>query len=155
MSQFKIILEKPIMGSMTMSIIDNHLDKYHICFSYFPYNSLKELTVALKGIITDTQNEYIVRFFCDPTEYDLKFIKKSQLDVTVELTEYLDGKRTLDNSKTIYSRSGNALEICLPFWRALKSRSTDLNKSKWEDLYPTSELTSLSKLINRDKRLKP
>ena len=149
MSQtLRVSMESPQSGWMSLSLRAGE-DALLMVAAYAPYDSLRDLIEALSAMLTGSRN-MTVRWNCEPEEFDFKLTTRAR-NVWLNVIRYPDHHSRQEESEEVFSLCGSKLEICLPFWRALRDLgrrvSTDVFESNWKRKFPQRELQQLTRLI--------
>ena len=125
--------------------INDGVETFTIVVSYTPSDSFLDLTDALHSLLRDGQAK--VTWHCEPPEYDMLF-SRSGADVSLEIYEYSDYRRGSERGTQTFSVSGTYVDICIPFWRALRdlqgSFSAEELSKRWHRPFPSREIDLLT-----------
>jgi hypothetical protein len=154
MSQtLRVSLESPQSGWMSLSLRAGE-DILLMGASCAPYDSLRDLIEGLNAML-DGHTEINVKWNCEPEEFDFRLAAVDDR-ASLNVVRYPDHRRTKKASRIVFSFQGAKLDICLPFWRALRDLrrriSTDVFDSNWRREFPQRELQQLTKQIRALKR---
>jgi hypothetical protein len=148
--------EPPASRSILLRIrtADSGLDIWASCVQY---DSVADLAGAIAFILKGG-SEATVSWNAEPTEYDICFRREGdRLRLTV--IQHPDSRRTRSGGTTVLEVVGNPLEICLPFWRALRRLESAMPpaefEAEWSRRFPrekVSEITTLIKPPNGEDR---
>ena len=146
-------MESPQSGWMSLSLKAGE-ESLLMAASYGPYDSLRDLIESLSALLTGSAG-LTVRWNCEPEEFDFKLKARGAADgVEFEVIRYANHRRKQADSRIVFALRGSKLDICAPFWRALRDLqrrvSTDVFESNWKCAFPQRELQQLTRLI-RDK----
>ena len=120
-----------------------------LCVSYTPHDTLDEMVGALHGLTTydDCRS---VRIMEEPEVCELRF---EQENGTVNLEVCRRFSIQHQHGQTLLEARGSTLEICLPFWRALRNLQTRLSEKefelRWGRPFPASGMERLSARLQR------
>ncbi|GAB1256709.1 hypothetical protein NBRC116494_12110 [Aurantivibrio plasticivorans] len=155
----KVKFENIRHGWVDFTISDGEENIVSDSFSYTPYDSFDDLISAIDSFRKEYQSneERIVILHVEPYEYELIFNGTNE-NVNLTITGYPDYKRGENRGQEIYEISGNFEEICVPFWRGLRSLQ-GLHSAKeldelWHRGFPSSALDILSSKIQNHERKK-
>ena len=122
--------------------------------SFTPYDSVRDLVEALSALLAGA-GEVNVRWNCEPEEFDFKMVAAGD-GVQFKVVRYPNHRRLRGSSRTVFSLGGSKLEICLPFWRALRDLrrriAEDEFDKNWRRPFPDSEMQQLTRLVRSEKR---
>ena len=125
---------------------------YKVQSSKFKNKEL-DLTNALLNILVYPNNEYKINWNEEPIEYEFVFFR-IQENIKLEIYKYPDQTRISTLAEKILSITGTYHEICIPFWRALRSFETSVSasvlKKIWRRDFPTMELKKLTERIKSE-----
>jgi hypothetical protein len=112
--------------------------------SYTPFDSLDELVGTLHGLTT-YEDRKAVRISEEPEISELRFERvNSTMDLVVCRRASIQHRRC----RMLLNTRGSTLEMCLPFWRALRNLQTRFSEREFELLwhrpFPTSEMEQLT-----------
>ncbi|HEX8459263.1 MAG TPA: hypothetical protein VF656_18370 [Pyrinomonadaceae bacterium] len=117
--------------------------------SYTPYDSLADLIYAL-GKILGGEAEAIVRWAHDPDEMDFKFSASGD-EARLEVAWYKNHLRVAGTGENVFSFAGSRLDVCRPFWKALRGLRGDVEVDEfarnWHREFPERELRRLTEEI--------
>jgi hypothetical protein len=120
-----------------------------IIASYTPSDSFLDLTNALYDLL-HYDGEATVVWHEEPAETELRFFRTKEL-VRLEVWIFFDHRREPGKGEKEFEVSGSYSEICLPFWRALRSLqgrfSADELGARWHRPFPWKEIDLLTKAI--------
>ena len=120
-----------------------------IIASYTPSDSFLGLTNALYDLL-HYEGEATVVWHEEPAETELRFFRTKDL-VRLEVWFFFDDRRDYGRAKKEFEVSGLYEEICLPFWRALRSLqgrfSNEELGTRWHRAFPWKEIDLLTKAI--------
>jgi hypothetical protein len=147
-------MESPQSGWMSMSLKAGE-EGFVMASSYQPYDSLRDLVEGLCALLKGS-TDINIRWNCEPEEFDFRMRAHERDEVQCEVIRYPNHRRQPHASQIVFSLRSSKLDICLPFWRALRDLrrriSTDEFESNWRREFPHHELQQLTKLIRSVKR---
>lgn len=149
----RVSIESPQSGWMAMSL---HAGDQTLAMSvsHSPADSLLDLMDALSAVLTGGE-EKIVRWNCEPDEYDFIFTTDAD-KMQIRVTHYPDHRREKNDAQIIFSLQDSALNVCLPFWTALRDlrRRVEVNEfaRHWRRDFPSGAMQRLTKAIKAAKR---
>jgi hypothetical protein len=157
MSQpLRVSMESPQSGWMSLSLKAGEASLLMVA-AYAPYDSLRDLIEGLSAMLTGSDS-MTVRWNCEPEEFDFRMTARGggSAGVEFEAIRYADHRRRQKDSRTVFALRGSKMDVCLPFWRALRDLqrrvSTDVFESNWKRAFPHRELQQLTRLIRTLKR---
>lgn len=117
--------------------------------SYTPGDSFLDLTNALDSLF-HYGGEAMVVWYEGPGETELRFFCTKDM-VRLEVWFFLDHRRDYGRGEKEFEISGSYEEICLPFWRALRSLqgrfSNEELEARWHRSFPWKEIDLLTRAI--------
>ncbi|HEY9401690.1 MAG TPA: hypothetical protein VIQ24_03270 [Pyrinomonadaceae bacterium] len=118
--------------------------------SYTPYDSLVDLINALIKILAGEDTQVMVRWAHNPDELDFVFSAGGD-EVRLEVDWYRDHLRAEGAGERLFSFTGSRLEVCRPFWKALRDLRGDVEVDEfarnWRREFPERELGWLTEGI--------
>lgn len=115
-----------------------------------PYDSLHDLIEGLSALLVEARDEVLVRWNCEPEEYDFK-IRAQGDDIALTVTRFPDHRRRKSASQEVFAHTGSRMEMCSAFWRELRElqrrSEEDVFASNWRRAFPQRELQELTRLI--------
>ena len=150
MSQLKVRFGEPEHGWMSVSILANEVELLRIDASDI-YPSLHLLVDALSAML-DSRAEKTVDWTEEPNEIEMRFTRDSE-NIKLEISSFLSSFRPLNSSESDFAFVGTYDEICLPFWRALRSLEgrylpEDLAQL-WTEPFPHRKLALLTQQLGK------
>jgi hypothetical protein len=142
-SKLKVAFDAPHGGWMGLTI---RADTRAIALqmSYTPFDSLDEIVGALHGLTT-YDDRRSVRISEEPEVCELRFERNNG---TMDLEVCRRGSFQHRRRQMLLKTRGSTLEMCLPFWRALRSLQTGFSEKEfefhWRRPFPTSEMDRLT-----------
>ena len=120
-------------------------------FSYI-YNFLEDLLDGLYQLNNMHTISTKIILFGEPFAYELVFNKEDDVvNFKLFFIENYTGVQYPD--KLIYEKVGNFKEICLPFWRALRTLQSRYNQKEfnelWQREFSYQKLERLSQIIKK------
>jgi hypothetical protein len=129
------------LGAGEQSLID--------AVSYTPYDSLNDLIRALHSLLKD-DTELTVKWAYNPDEMDFNF-KTSGDEAELEVKWYKNHLRGEGLGERVFFWQGSRLDLCHPFWKALRDIQTDAEVDEftrnWRSEFPAREMQQLTKEI--------
>lgn len=147
----RVSMESPQSGWMSLSLKAGE-ENFLMAASYAPYDSLRDLIEGLSALLTGSEG-MTVRWNCEPEEFDFRMTVNDDGDrVAFKVIRYAGHRRRQEgDGQTVFSLHGSKIEVCQPFWRALRDlqrrASTDVFESNWKRKFPRRELQQLTRLI--------
>jgi hypothetical protein len=151
---FRVSFNSPQSGWMSLSLKEGEQGLV-AAVSYTPYDSLRALIEALRAMLEESSQQLTVKWNCEPDELDFQL--RAEADrVSLEVLHFPDHRRIKGTSRTLFSLTGPKLELCLPFWRALRSLHRDIETDEfdrnWQRPFPKSEMQHLTESVRAFKR---
>lgn len=157
MSQtFRVSIESPQSGWMSLSLKAGD-ESLLMVAAAAPYDSLRDLIEGLSALLTGSEAA-TVKWNCEPEEFDFKIAAHGEGD-RVEFTaiRYADHRRRRGDRRTVFTLRGSKMNICLPFWKALRDLqrrvSIDVFESNWRREFPRRELQQLTRIIRERRKM--
>lgn len=121
-----------------------------------PYDSLRELIESLTALTNGSfKKTRTVKWSCEPDELDFKMTLSGD-SVRFKVIHYTDHRRSLKESRAVFSLQSSRLEFCLSFWRALRALHRDIETDEfdrnWRRPFPESEMQHLTESVRAFKR---
>jgi hypothetical protein len=117
--------------------------------SYTPYDSLNEMVGALHGLTT-YDDVRLVHISEEPAVCELRFNRNGG---TIELDLCRRAWEHHPHCRMLLEASGSILEMCLPFWRALRNLQARFSEKeferRWHRPFPTSGMEQLTAHLRR------
>ena len=116
------------------------------------YPSLSELVTALR-LLRVLPIQQTVTWLCEPTEYDLVFVRDGE-SISLRVLRFPASQRSVFGKEDVrLAVSGNYDEVCLPFWRALRSLQGRFPQTepgeRWTSSFPWQELDALTATLGK------
>jgi len=149
-NRFTIHFDPPRYGWMHVTLSTDEGPAIFITASHI-YKSVDDLLTALALLLKGSPTAS-VSWDEEPQEFDFCFEQDSGV-VYFEVVKLPHGKRTRREGAgqmEVFSSSGTVLEICLPFWRALRALQCCMPLSEFEtawDPFPVEKLAEVNRLI--------
>jgi hypothetical protein len=113
--------------------------------SYTPYDTLDELVECLHALLTTGDARRTVRVMEEPEVCELRFEHENGT-ISLEVCRRFSHQHR--RCHTLFEARGSVLEMCLPFWRALRSLQTRFPEKdfelRWQRPFPASGMERLS-----------
>ena len=114
------------------------------------YPSFWELISALHVLAT-TSCERTANWALEPAEFEMRFERNQTGDLTFWLTEFADDRRLSTSAYSRLKYSGSYVDVCVPFWRALRGiqgrYSPEEWAGRWMGAFPYAELDGLTTML--------
>jgi len=124
---------------------------------YTPYDSLADLIRALSTLLVD-DTELTVKWAYEPDEADFNFKARGD-EAELEVKWYKNHLRSEGTGERVFFWRGSRLDLCQPFWRALRGIQSDLEVDEftrnWRREFPARELEQLTEDIKAYKQKQP
>lgn len=122
--------------------------------SYTPYDSLFDLINALRAILAE-DTTLRVKWALEPDELDLTFSARGD-EAALEVDWYQNQQRAVGTGERVFSFRGSRLDLCHPFWKALRDLQGDIEVDEfarnWRREFPERELLRLTEEIRAYKQ---
>lgn len=119
------------------------------------YPSFSVLAETLHQLFLSS-GERTVPWTEEPTEYDMCFNRLGEV-VTLEVLRWPDPSRSSFYEDKVFSVTGSYIEICLPFWRALRGLQGRFSEAeletRWTSPFPHRELYLLTAALGKEPKL--
>ncbi|HEX8138729.1 MAG TPA: hypothetical protein VF544_14275 [Pyrinomonadaceae bacterium] len=155
---FRASFNSPQSGWMSLSLKAGE-QSLVAAVSHAPDDSLRALIEALRAVLRESADTITVKWNCEPDELDFEF--KSEADsadnrASLRVLHFPDHRRRKGTGRTLFSLVGPKLELCLPFWRALRSLHrdilTDEFERNWRRPFPEIEMQQLNEAVRAYRR---
>ena len=151
----RVSFESPQSGWMSFGL-EAGAESLSTVASHEPYNSLRDLIEVLSAVLSEeADSKQSVRWNCEPDELDFNLTTEDQR-TQFSVVHYPDHHRRQDESRVVFSLHGSKLEVCLPFWKALRDLhrriSTDEFTKNWRREFPQREMQRFTKIVRNAKR---
>jgi hypothetical protein len=151
--KLRVSLESPQHGFMSLRLSCGK-DSFVAVVSHTPYDSLRDLIVALSGVLAG-DGAAMVKWNSEPEEYDFRLAANGD-SLQLEVIRYPDHRRLAATSSTVFSFRSLKLDACLPFWKELRGLhrriAQDEFDRQWRREFPEREMQELTKRIRTLKR---
>jgi hypothetical protein len=151
--KLRVSLESPQHGFMSLRLSSGR-ESFVAVVSHAPYDSLRDLIVALSGVLAG-DGEAIIKWNSEPEEYDFKLATKGD-SVQLDVIRYPDHRRLAAASSNVFSFRSLKLDACLAFWKELcglhRRIAQDEFDRQWRREFPEREMQELTKRIRALKR---
>jgi hypothetical protein len=151
---FRVTFNSPQSGWMSLSLKAGE-QSFVAAVSHTPYDSLRALIEGLRTVLEQSSTHVTVKWNCEPDELDFELRGEGDR-VSLEVLHFPDHRRIKGTSRTLFSLAGSKLELCLPFWRALRALHRDIVTDEfdknWRRSFPESEMQHLTEAVRAYKR---
>jgi hypothetical protein len=100
------------------------------------------------------EGESVIIWNEEPAETEIRFIRLKD-EVRMEVWCFVDHRREFDRGDRVLTAAGSYQQICLPFWRALRSLqgrfSPEQLDARWHRSFPGREIEFLTRAIKEEK----
>jgi hypothetical protein len=145
-SRLKVQFDDPQHGWMALTIRSD-VGVATLNMSYVGFDTLHEMVDALHALILGDHYRS-VRIMEEPTVCELQFHRQDDI-MRLELHRL----SPRNHRQTIFGDSGRFVEICLPFWRALRNLQTRFSTeefgARWHRPFPLSDMEKLNADVGR------
>jgi hypothetical protein len=146
--KLKVSFDNPEHGWVGLTISQGE-ESLTITASYTPSDSFLDLTNALCNLLC-YRGGGVVTWHEEPAETELRFSISREL-VELEVYFFSDHRRDFGRGKRELAITGSYEEICMPFWRALRSLqgrfSAEELDARWHRPFPWKEIDILTTAI--------
>lgn len=152
---FKVSIESPQSGFMSVSLAGDGR-RFVTAFAHAPYDSLRDLLGGLTALLSGGGEKFLVRWNCEPEEYDFEFAARRGDDAPVDfrVVRYPDHRRRA--GEAVFKLSCPRLDFCHEFWRELRElrrrSETDVFEQNWRREFPHEELRRFTTVLRDFKR---
>jgi hypothetical protein len=151
---FRVSFNSPQSGWMSLSLKAGE-QSLVAAVSHTPYDSLPALIEALSAMLDESARHVTVKWNCEPDELDFEFGSEADR-ASLKVLHFPDHRRTKGTCRTLFSLAGPKLELCLPFWRALRSLHRDIQTDEfdrnWRRPFPETLMQQLTEAVRAYKR---
>jgi hypothetical protein len=142
--------DEPSDGWLAITLRGNGRE-FSETFSHI-YPTLRDLCGALCDVLAG-HDARRVAFLLEPRELELCLAPAGNGRCRLSLSSFADRRRSSGLGAVAFEFEGDAAEIVLPFWRALRRLQTTLTEAefeaRWRDPFPNPEMASLTELVKR------
>jgi hypothetical protein len=146
--KLKVRFDNPEHGWVGLTISQGE-EPLTIVASYTPSDSFLDLTNALHNLLCYLVGG-VVTWHEEPAETEIRFSISGE-EVELEVYFFSDRRRDYGRGERELVITGSYEEICLPFWRALRSLqgrfSAEELDSRWHRPFPWKEIDLLTAAI--------
>lgn len=150
MPRFKISFDEPDHGWIGWDLKCDE-EVVLTCVASHIYDSFDQLVTAL-GAMLDPREERFVVWMEEPAELEMRFVSRDGT-IFLEINDFSNSLRPLGKPSADWAASGTYDEICLPFWRALRSLegrySPEELAKRWKGYFPHRELALLTEQLGK------
>jgi hypothetical protein len=151
---FRVSFNSPQSGWMSLSLKAGE-QSLVAAVSHAPDDSLRALLEALRAVLDESAHTITVKWNCEPDELDFEFKSKAGR-ASLKVLHFPSNRRAKATGRTLLSFAGPKLELCLPFWRALRSLHRDILTDEfdrnWRRPFPETEMQHLTEAVRAYKR---
>jgi len=154
---FRVVFNSPQSGWMSFGLEANG-ESFVAVVACKPYDSLRELIESLTTLVDGNgvgKKSQTVKWSCEPDELDFKITVRGDA-VFLKVIHYTDHRRSLKDSRTVFSLKSSRLEFCQAFWRALRALHRDIETDEfdrnWRRPFPHTQMQQLTESVRAFKR---
>ena len=143
---------KPEHGRLAFTFRgDRHV--LDIAASAVPRNSIGDIAGAI-ALLLKGGSEATVTWNEEPTEHDFRFSADGD-GARLTVTRYPNSSRTKGGGVEVLAIEGDRLEICLPFWRALRRLESSMLQTEylaaWGRPFPEAKVKEITARVEEAK----
>lgn len=150
--KLKVAFDDPEHGWVGLTV-SGRGETVTLTASYTPSDAFRDLTDALYRLFLYDGRARVV-WHSGATEYEARFTREGDA-VRLEVEEFPDHPRGEGKGARLFAASGTYEDICLPFWRALRSLQGRFTReeldARWHRPFPWEELDGLTALLRRER----
>lgn len=149
----KIYFEDLANGWVNLRIQSGNKDILNDGVSYSPYDSFGDLIDTLHVLKTlNGLTDRKVMFHAEPCEYEFNFTK-SNSNFELKVYEFPNSSRSIQ-PEILFEIEGDYKEVCLPFWRGLRSLQSELTPEALDNArhrqFPSKQLDLLTEVVKEE-----
>lgn len=122
--------------------------------AHSPYDSLRDLLAALSALLRGEDN-ITVKWNREPEEYDFELLRKGD-EAELKVVRYPNHRRLKKARETVFSHRASVVDICEPFWDALRDlhgdKDVDEFDKNWRREFPEAEMREFTRGIKNFKQ---
>ena len=150
MAKLYVTFGEPDAGTIEVTL-RHGAETVYIGASYI-YSSFHALVEALMRLKTNAE-EAVVVWQCEPSEHEFRFSYQNAV-VSLQVLLFPDSRRSVfDAPDSELTATGSYVEVCLPFWRALRQLqgrfSEEEWQARWHGPFPSRELDLLTAALGK------
>jgi len=155
MAVIRVEFDRPAHGWMGLRVQAGQA-VLSVSASAVPRDSIGDLAGAICFVLKGGP-EAVVVWNEEPAEYEFRLSKEGE-DVRLVVQSFAGGGRRRGGGKQVLAVSGGRLEVCRPFWRALRrlqaSMPANEYRAAWGHPFPDAKMSELGLLLkpNADKQ---
>ncbi len=151
--KLKVSFNSPQSGWMSIGLKAGQ-ESFVTAVSHAPYDSLRDLIQALSALLGGEKN-LTVKWNREPEEYDFEWLQ-NQAGAELTVVRFPDHRRLKSKREVVFSHTATPLDLCLPFWTALRELHRDIEVDEfdknWRREFPEAEMQAFTKLVRAAKR---
>lgn len=151
---FRVSFNSPQSGWMSLSLEAKEQSTV-AAVSHAPDDSLRALIEGLRALLEESSHRVTVKWNCEPDELDFELTGEGDR-ASLKVLHFPDHRRTKGTGRPLFSLTCSKLELCLPFWRALRSLHRDIETDEfdrnWRRPFPAAEMQQLTEAVRAYKR---
>ncbi len=150
----RVSFNSPQSGWMSLSLKAGE-QSFVAAVSHAPYDSLRALIEGLAALLEERTRRVTVKWNCEPNEMDFEMSAEGDR-ASLKVLHFPDHRRRKGMRRALFSFAGSRLELCLAFWRALRSLHRDIETDEfdrnWRRSFPETEMQHLTEAVRAYKR---
>ena len=149
--QIRMRFGEPKAGWLPVDVL-LHGRPLSLAISYTPNDALLDFVDLLRAALEGSSGTCV--WHCEPDEYEFRVTEAGD-QIRLECKHWPDYRRTEGRSRMILTKTGRALDVCLPLWRSLRDlesrwRKPDFNQA-WGRPFPSEAMSELSQQVQQLK----
>ncbi len=154
--KLRVVFNSPQCGWMSFELSAGAERLTHAVSSALP-DALRELMDALTTLLSE-DTEATLKWTLDPDELDFN-LSAHGAQAALAVDWYQDRRRGANTGERVFSFQGSRLDVCRPFWRALKGIREDIEVDdfarNWRRPFPEAEMRRLSEALREYEQKQP
>jgi len=151
--KLRVVFNSPQCGWMSFELKAGEQSLTN-AVAYTPYDPLRDLINALAALL-HADTELTVKWAYNPDELDFNFSARGE-QATLEVDWYKGHLRSKGTGERVFSFQGSKLDLCQPFWKALRDLQDDIEVDEfarnWRREFPETEMEMLTGNITAYKQ---
>jgi hypothetical protein len=148
MPVIEVEFQRPWDGG-TWCVIATNQSRLETSASYVPHDSIGDLAAAL-ALVLKGGPEAVVSWNEEPAEYEFRFQGRGG-EVRLDVVRHAGHGRTGRGGHPVLAVEGGRLEVCRPFWRALRRLEglipPDEYEAAWGHPFPHEKVSEVGQLL--------
>jgi hypothetical protein len=151
--KLRVSFNSPQSGWMSIGLKAGQ-ESFVTAVAHVPYDSLRDLMAALAALLKG-EKLLNVKWNREPEEYDFEW-RRNKTGVKLSVVRFPDHRRLKSKREIVFSHEASAIEICQPFWKALRELHRDITVDEfdknWRRPFPEEEMQAFTKLLRAARR---